>query len=96
MTPERWRQLEALYDAVKDLAPAERSARLIGADSDLRSAPEAIFNQKSSAMESPGWQDHASLLNAATAISVGMQLGPYRIERQIGVTDFDGVERDAR
>ena len=26
MTPERWRQLEGLYDAVKDLSPAERSA----------------------------------------------------------------------
>ncbi len=35
MTPERWRQLEGLYDAVKDLSPAERSVRLRDADPEL-------------------------------------------------------------
>jgi hypothetical protein len=51
MTPERWRQLEGLYDAVKDLSPAERSARLKDADPDLRPAVEAIFAQDGSALE---------------------------------------------
>ena len=47
MTPERWRQLEELYDAVKDLSPAERSLRLKEADPELRSAAEAMFAQGS-------------------------------------------------
>ena len=42
MTPERWRRLEELYDALKDLSPAERSARLKEVDSEVRPAIEAI------------------------------------------------------
>jgi hypothetical protein len=55
MTPERWRQLEALYDAMKDLSPAERSLRLEDADPELRSAVKAIFAQEGSALEHPAW-----------------------------------------
>jgi hypothetical protein len=50
MTPERWRQLEGLYDAVKDLSPADRSARLKDADPDLRGAVEEIFAHEGSAL----------------------------------------------
>src|SRR5580704_2916313 len=84
MTPERWRQLEELYDAVKDLSPAERSARLKDADPELRSAAEAIFAQEGSALGHPAWEDHARLLQDATVVSVGMLLGPYKIEQKIG------------
>ena len=51
MTPERWRRLEELYDAVRDLSPAERGLRLKDVDSELRSAVEAIFAQEGSALE---------------------------------------------
>ena len=54
MTPERWRQLEELYDAVKDLSPTERSARLKEADPDLRSAVEAIFAEERALEHPPG------------------------------------------
>jgi hypothetical protein len=41
MTPERWRQLEELYDAMKDLSPAKRGVRLKDSDPELRSAVES-------------------------------------------------------
>jgi len=84
MTPERWRQLEGLYDSVKDLSTAERSARLKDVDPDLRFAVEAIFAQGDTAVDHSAREVQGSLLQTVTSFSVGKRLGPYKIERKIG------------
>ncbi len=93
MAPERWRRLEAMYDAIKDLSPVERSERLKDADPELRSQVEAIFSQEGSALEHPAWEGHASLLPTGTMVTAGMQLGPYKIERKIGAGGMGEVYR---
>jgi hypothetical protein len=71
MTPEGWRRLEELYDAVKDLPSAERSAQLKDVDAELRSAVEAIFAQEGSALEHPAWDGRGSLLQTSTVVTAG-------------------------
>ena len=93
MTPERWRLLEELYDAVQDLSPEERRLRLKDVDSELRSAVEAIFAQQGSGLEQPAWESHASLLRTATVAAPGELLGPYKIEIQIGAGGMGAVFR---
>ena len=84
MAPERWRQLEKLYEAVRDLTPSERSARLKSADPELRSGLEAISAQEGSALEPPAWEGRASLLQTHSLAADGAQFGPYKIEQRIG------------
>ena len=84
MTPERWRQLEELYDAVRDLSPTARDAGLKGADPDLRSSLEAIFAPAGSALDHPAWVGRTDLLQAASLLADGAQIGPYKIEQRIG------------
>ena len=48
MTPERWGQLEELYQAARALPPSERTALLERADPELRATVAAILAQEAS------------------------------------------------
>jgi serine/threonine protein kinase len=90
LKPERWRQLEELYQAAHGLSPAERNRLLERADPELRSTVAAILAQEdappegASFLDRAAWQNHKNLLKTDTILAVGMQLGPYRIEERIG------------
>jgi len=80
MTPERWRQIEDLYNAAR-----ERGAGVLAdADLEVRHQVELMLAQDS------GGQilDHAAaeLLEESTVtqLALGKQLGPYRIEGVLG------------
>src|SRR6266850_3617619 len=95
MTPERWRQLEAVFQAVLDLVPEERGdylSEVCGDDLSLRSDIEALLGQHENAgnmLEAPLYGDTelnviSSIMNEEVDPMIGRRLGAYRIEREIG------------
>src|SRR5262245_20819068 len=93
MTPSRWQQIEALYNAAGERKPADRGAFLAevcAGDAELRREVEALLAQdasKPNTFDRPAWEGTA-ILDATTAtmaaLTPGMMLGPYKIEGQIG------------
>ena len=90
MTSERWRQLEELYQAARDLPASQQSALLGRADPELRATVASILAQEGARQEGgtfierPAWEGLESLLKTETFVTVGEQLGPYQIEQKIG------------
>ncbi len=102
MTPERWGQLEELYQAARALPPSERTALFERADPEVRATVAALLAQEGvrqngdapqeggAFLSRPAWDDLKSLLKqdgslqTQTSVTVGEQLGPYRIEQEIG------------
>ena len=77
MTPERWRQIEELYQSVR----ARGRAVLAKADPEVRADVEKLLAQDLKNPESPpdSIQD-----STVTIVAAGSQLGPYRIESKLG------------
>lgn len=92
MTPESWRKLEELYDAISALSPADRHAALQRIDTELRTSLEAMWQQRGSPLDQPAWVGREDLLQTETTIA-GSQLGPYKIEEIIGVGGMGEVYR---
>ena len=86
MTPERWQQLEALYDTAVELSPTERARFLYekcSGDEDLRSQLNAMFRDGRGGITGVVERAAAAVAEDRAAWS-GRRLGPYRIIRLIG------------
>jgi serine/threonine protein kinase len=94
MTPERWREVTQIYGAVVSQAPERRAAavaELCGADVELRREIESLLQSK----------DGVSLLERAAVdrgsvmqmLSVGSQIGVFRIDSLLGVGGMGEVYR---
>ena len=87
MTPERWRQVEALYHSAWEREPSQRTAFLEEAcqgDEDLRREVESLLAQQSSPgawLERPVWESSGI---SSVSFTAGAQLGPYRLESVLG------------
>ena len=93
MTPERWRRIEEMYHAAMSLAEDQRVAYLATAcpdDSALRAEVEALLNEPA---PEPEFLGSAALSKAAAQLvsdlapdaNVGRTLGPYVLERLLGI-----------
>jgi eukaryotic-like serine/threonine-protein kinase len=96
MTPERWGQLEELYQAARALPPSERTTLLQRADPELRATVVSILAQEGilengdapredgAFLDRPAWEGRRSLLNHA---------GPLRGETPVGAGEQLGPYR---
>jgi len=88
MTPERLRQIEELYHAVREAPVIERAALLARTDPELRRELESLFTERAGHefLDSPAIRNAPRLFedSTATPIAIGDCLGPYRIEGKLG------------
>src|SRR6266700_1087945 len=88
MTPERFQQIEKLYQAACEGTAAERAALLAHTDPELRRELESLLAQRTGGefLDQPAIQDAPQLPEdlTLTELVVGASLGPYRIESKLG------------
>jgi len=91
MTPSRWQEIERVYNAVLERPPSARAAFLAetcDGDADLRREVQSLLEQDGSTAKI-SLLDHAKQHEFSTQtlpmpVGVGMIIGFYRIEQQLG------------
>jgi len=90
MSPERWRQIEDLFDRLQ-MQSADERARILetacAGDSDLRREMERLLAEDkpgSRLLDHPAWRMNPPEGETVTEVSLGAMLGPYRIESLLG------------
>jgi serine/threonine protein kinase/tetratricopeptide (TPR) repeat protein len=106
MTPERWRQVEEIFQAALDLSPEDRNryvSDVCAEDSDLKRDVESLLSQYDSAgelLEEPVYGNtELSALESFVEDKdpmIGRRLGSYRIEREIGRGGMGAVYEASR
>src|SRR5689334_19307358 len=106
MTPERWRQVEEIFQAALDLSPEDRNryvSDVCAQDSQLKRDVESLLLQYDSAgelLDQPVYGNtELSMLESFVEDKdpmIGRRLGSYRIEREIGRGGMGAVYEASR
>ncbi|HXS02428.1 MAG TPA: protein kinase [Pyrinomonadaceae bacterium] len=106
MTPDRWRQVEEIFQAALDLSPEDRKryvSDVCKEDTDLRRDVESLLSQYDSAgelLDEPAYGNtELSVLESFVEEKdpmLGRRLGSYRIEKEIGRGGMGAVYEASR
>jgi len=102
MQPERWLQIEEIFQSVLDCAPENRAAFLdsaCGGDADLRGEIESLLtsHEESGFTVPAAFEDAIKVLEQHTGqLKEGRRIGPYRVVREIGRGGMGSVYLAAR
>jgi len=96
MTPERWKQIEELYQSAVDSGEEARTALLAQASPDVRNTVMDMLAHRSAEniLDRPAWEGAAELMDLAVdPLTPETQLGPYKIEGILGQGGMGAVYR---
>ena len=89
MSPDRFRQIEQLFQSAREATAGDRAALLAKADPELRREVELLLREptRSGFLERPAIQNATQLEDTTvtvTEMASGARLGPYQIEHKLG------------